>query len=111
MGAERASLVTDVTQLRSSIRSEKLGEVAAEFDGVHSIERAVKVGSVDAVIRAAELRPQLIAAIERGPGSPWRGLWRFGLGCSFCTLPSSADSCEKESPKIPADGERDRWSP
>jgi acetyl-CoA carboxylase carboxyltransferase component len=68
VGAERASLATEVTQLRSSIRSEKLGEVAAEFDGVHSIERAVKVGSVDAVIRAAELRPQLIAAIERGLG-------------------------------------------
>jgi acetyl/propionyl-CoA carboxylase alpha subunit/acetyl-CoA carboxylase carboxyltransferase component len=68
VGAERASLATEVTQLRSSIRSEKLGEVAAEFDGVHSIERAVKVGSVDAVIRAVELRPQLIAAIERGLG-------------------------------------------
>jgi len=66
VGAERASLVTDLAQLRSSVRSEKLGEVAAEFDGVHSIERAVKVGSVDAVIRAADLRPQLIAAIERG---------------------------------------------
>jgi acetyl-CoA carboxylase carboxyltransferase component len=65
-GAERASLVTDLTQLRSAVRSEKLGEVAAEFDGVHSIERAVEVGSVDAVIRAPELRPQLIAAIERG---------------------------------------------
>ena len=65
-GAERASLVTDLAQLRSQVRSEKLGEVAAEFDGVHSIERAVQVGSVDAVIRAAELRPQLIAAVERG---------------------------------------------
>ncbi|MEP7016874.1 MAG: carboxyl transferase domain-containing protein [Actinomycetota bacterium] len=68
VGAKRASLATEATQLRSSIRSEKLGEVAAEFDAVHSIERAVKVGSVDAVIRAAELRPQLIAAIERGLG-------------------------------------------
>ncbi|MEO8518362.1 MAG: carboxyl transferase domain-containing protein [Dermatophilaceae bacterium] len=65
-GGQRASLVTDLAQLRSSIRSEKLGEVAAEFDGVHSIERAVKVGSVDAVIGASELRPQLIAAVERG---------------------------------------------
>jgi hypothetical protein len=65
-GAERASLATDLTQLRSQVRSEKLGEVAAEFDGVHSIERAVQVGSVDAVIRAVELRPRLIAAVERG---------------------------------------------
>ena len=48
------------------MRAEKLGEVAAEFDGVHSIERAVRVGSVDAIIRPEELRPQIIEAIERG---------------------------------------------
>ena len=48
------------------VRSEKLGEVAAEFDGVHNIHRAVEVGSVDAVISASELRPQIIAAIEAG---------------------------------------------
>jgi hypothetical protein len=47
------------------VRSEKLGEVAAEFDTVHSIHRAVSVGSVDAVITAEEIRPQIIAAIER----------------------------------------------
>jgi hypothetical protein len=38
--------------------------VAAEFDRVHDIQRAVRVGSVDAVIRAAELRPRIIEAIE-----------------------------------------------
>jgi hypothetical protein len=47
-----------------SVRAEKLGEVAAEFDRVHNIQRAVEVGSVDAVIRAAELRPRIIEAIE-----------------------------------------------
>ncbi|MDX6231604.1 MAG: hypothetical protein QOH68_555, partial [Nocardioidaceae bacterium] len=41
-------------------------EVAAEFDRVHSIARAVEVGSVDAVIGAHELRPRLIEAVERG---------------------------------------------
>ena len=46
------------------VRSEKLGEVAAEFDRVHSIQRAVEVGSVDAVIGAEELRPRLIAAVS-----------------------------------------------
>ena len=65
-GAARAALVTDLAQLRSSVRSQKLGEVAAEFDGIHSIQRAVKVGSVDAVISARELRPQLVEAVERG---------------------------------------------
>ncbi|MGV8973596.1 MAG: biotin carboxylase N-terminal domain-containing protein [Rhodoglobus sp.] len=64
--ARRAALATDLAQLRSTVRVEKLGEVAAEFDSIHSIQRAVKVGSVDAVISAGELRPQLVAAVERG---------------------------------------------
>ncbi|MDQ7911168.1 carboxyl transferase domain-containing protein [Phytohabitans sp. ZYX-F-186] len=62
-GTERAALTAELDELRSSVRAEKLGEVAAEFDGVHNIQRAVEVGSVDAVIRAAELRPRVIAAI------------------------------------------------
>ncbi|GIH10409.1 fused acetyl/propionyl-CoA carboxylase subuit alpha/methylmalonyl-CoA decarboxylase subunit alpha [Rhizocola hellebori] len=65
---DRPGLLTQLQQLRTSVRAEKLGEVAAEFDAVHSIQRAVEVGSVDAIIRAAELRPQIIAAIERNLG-------------------------------------------
>ena len=63
-GAERAALAAELDEVRSSVRAEKLGEVAAEFDRVHDIRRAVEVGSVDAVIRAAELRPRIIEAIE-----------------------------------------------
>src|SRR4051812_9071536 len=65
-GAERARLATELADLRTAVRSEKLGEVAAEFDRVHDIRRAVEVGSVDAVIGAAELRPRIIEAIESG---------------------------------------------
>lgn len=65
-GGERAALVTQLMEVRATVRAEKLGEVAAEFDRVHSIQRAVEVGSVDAIIRPEELRPQIIAAIERG---------------------------------------------
>jgi len=65
-GAPRAALATELAELRAAVRSEKLGEVAAEFDGVHSIQRAVAMGSVDAVIAADELRPRLIEAVERG---------------------------------------------
>ncbi|MFI5838157.1 carboxyl transferase domain-containing protein [Catenuloplanes sp. NPDC051500] len=65
-GPERAGLAAELAETRSSVRAEKLGEVAAEFDGIHSIRRAVEVGSVDAIINASELRPQIIAAIERG---------------------------------------------
>ena len=60
----RAELLTELSELRSAVRVEKLGQVAAEFDTVHSIRRAVEVGSVDAVIQPTELRPQLIAALS-----------------------------------------------
>ncbi|MFC4121706.1 carboxyl transferase domain-containing protein [Nonomuraea zeae] len=63
-GTDRAALTAELDELRTSVRAEKLGEVAAEFDRVHDIRRAVEVGSVDAVIRAAELRPRIIEAIE-----------------------------------------------
>ena len=49
--------------MRSAVRAEKLSEVATEFDTVHSVYRAVEVGSVDAVISAAELRPRIIEAV------------------------------------------------
>ncbi len=63
-GADRAALTAELDEIRSSVRTEKLGEVATEFDRVHNIHRAVEVGSVDAVIRAEELRPRIIEAIE-----------------------------------------------
>jgi acetyl/propionyl-CoA carboxylase alpha subunit/acetyl-CoA carboxylase carboxyltransferase component len=61
---EKAALATELATLRSTVRVEKLAEVAAEFDAIHSIQRAVEVGSVDAVIGAHELRPRLIGALE-----------------------------------------------
>ncbi|MGW0251353.1 ATP-binding protein [Nocardia goodfellowii] len=68
-GTERAALTAELGELRSSVRAEKISAVAAEFDRVHDIRRAVEVGSVDAVIRADELRPRIIEAIEAGlPG-------------------------------------------
>jgi acetyl-CoA carboxylase carboxyltransferase component len=65
-GAERAALTAELAEVQSAVRAEKLGELAAEFDRVHSIRRAVEVGSVDAIISAAELRPRIIEAIEHG---------------------------------------------
>ncbi|MEO7130041.1 MAG: carboxyl transferase domain-containing protein, partial [Dermatophilaceae bacterium] len=70
---ERAQLATELAELRSSVRTEKLGEVASEFDAVHSIHRAVEVGSVDEVIDPTELRPRIIAALEQGLGGLPRG--------------------------------------
>jgi acetyl-CoA carboxylase carboxyltransferase component len=56
----------DLRTITESVRSEKLGEVAREFDEVHSINRALDVGSVDRIIPAASLRPYLVGALERG---------------------------------------------
>ncbi|RSN60018.1 MULTISPECIES: ATP-binding protein [Actinomadura] len=63
-GPERAALLAELVELRASVRTEKQAEVAAEFDRVHDIRRAVEVGSVDAVIGAAEMRPRIIEALE-----------------------------------------------
>lgn len=66
---ERAALRVELDELQANLRAAKIAEVAAEFDGVHSIHRAVQVGSVDEVIAAGELRPKIIAALGRGLGS------------------------------------------
>ena len=52
-------------EARVAVRAEKLGEVAAEFDGVHSIQRALAVHSVDRIIPASTLRPYIVDAVER----------------------------------------------
>jgi hypothetical protein len=66
VSAERSALSVRLAEVTTAVRAEKLGEVAAEFDRIHSIQRAVDVGSVDAIISAARLRPEIIAAVERG---------------------------------------------
>ncbi|XBB67844.1 carboxyl transferase domain-containing protein [Nocardioides sp. WV_118_6] len=63
---ERGALVVELAELRAQLRADKIAEVAAEFDGVHDIHRAVEVGSVDEVIAARDLRPKVVGAIERG---------------------------------------------
>jgi acetyl-CoA carboxylase carboxyltransferase component len=64
-GPDRSQLVVKLAEVRAAVRAEKIGEVAAEFDGIHDIYRAVEVGSVDAVIKASRLRPEIIRSIER----------------------------------------------
>ncbi len=63
---ERGALVVELAELRAQLRADKIAEVAAEFDGVHDIHRAVEVGSVDEVIAASDLRPKVIGAIQEG---------------------------------------------
>jgi acetyl-CoA carboxylase carboxyltransferase component len=70
---ERARLIVDLAEVTESVRVEKLGSVAAEFDAIHSVERAREVGSVHRIIQAASLRPELIEAVRRGVASDVRG--------------------------------------
>jgi acetyl-CoA carboxylase carboxyltransferase component len=62
--AERAPIAAELADVRTAVRAEKLGQVAVEFDTVHSIHRAVEVGSVDAVISAHELRARIIGVLD-----------------------------------------------
>jgi acetyl/propionyl-CoA carboxylase alpha subunit/acetyl-CoA carboxylase carboxyltransferase component len=64
--AQRGELRAQLAQMRGIVRSEKLGEVAAEYEQIHNIERARHVGSVHTIIPAVQLRPYLIKAVERG---------------------------------------------
>jgi acetyl-CoA carboxylase carboxyltransferase component len=63
---DAAPLRAELEQLRPTVRAEKQAEVAAEFDQIHTIERAKEVGSVDVIILPSELRPYLVEAVERG---------------------------------------------
>jgi hypothetical protein len=48
------------------VYSEKLGEVASEYDRVHSVQRALKVAALHHILPPVNLRPYLIHAVERG---------------------------------------------
>jgi acetyl-CoA carboxylase carboxyltransferase component len=65
-GAERERLRERRDGLWAEVRAEKLGQLAAEFDAIHSVERAVEVGSVDRIVAPSALRPALVDAVERG---------------------------------------------
>ncbi|MEV1294511.1 biotin carboxylase N-terminal domain-containing protein [Pseudonocardia sp. NPDC049635] len=64
--AGAARLRGELAALRPDVRSEKLGEVAEEFDTKHSIERAQSVGSVHRIVTPDQLRPYLADAVARG---------------------------------------------
>jgi acetyl-CoA carboxylase carboxyltransferase component len=65
-GREKSRLRSEYDELFKVIHSEKLGEMAAEFDRVHCVQRALDVGALNYIIPPAKLRPYLIEAIERG---------------------------------------------
>ena len=62
--ARRAALRAELAEVRQSVRAEMISTLAAEFDAVHNIQRAVEVGSVDDVVSVAGLRPRIIATLR-----------------------------------------------
>jgi hypothetical protein len=44
---------------------EKQAELAAEFDSIHSVERALEVGSLEAIIEPEDMRSYLIGELCR----------------------------------------------
>ncbi len=64
--AEKRRLRTQWDELFKIVHSEKLGEVAGEFDRVHSVQRALKVGALTDILPPSNLRPYLIHAVELG---------------------------------------------
>jgi acetyl-CoA carboxylase carboxyltransferase component len=67
-GAEKGRLRAQWDELFKVVHSEKLGEMAADFDRVHSVQRALDVGALNHIIPPANLRPYLIDAVVRGIG-------------------------------------------
>ncbi len=65
-GKEKAGLRAQYNELFKVIHSQKLGEMAEEFDRVHSVHRALRVGALHHILPPANLRPYLIDAVERG---------------------------------------------
>jgi acetyl-CoA carboxylase carboxyltransferase component len=63
---ERATLEAELAAVTEAVRSDVLGAVAAEFDAIHSIERARDVGAVHEIVPARRLRPALVESIEQG---------------------------------------------
>jgi len=63
---QKAALQVKLYEISALVRSEKVGEVASEFDHIHTVQRAQRVGSIDHVIPPEAIRPYLIEALERG---------------------------------------------
>jgi acetyl-CoA carboxylase carboxyltransferase component len=65
-GADKGRLRAKWNELFKVIYSEKLGEVAGEFDRIHSVHRALSVGALHHILPPSKLRQYLIHSVELG---------------------------------------------
>jgi acetyl-CoA carboxylase carboxyltransferase component len=59
----RAFYRRDFDELYRRAYAEKQSELARRFEAVHSVQRAREVGSIDDIVRIADLRPYLVARL------------------------------------------------
>ena len=65
-GPDASTARARLAEITAAVRSAKLSEVAEEFDRIHTVQRALAVGSVDRIIAAEAVRPYIVDAVERG---------------------------------------------
>ena len=61
---QRPLLEEQIHKLITKLTLEKRGDVAAQFDGIHTVERAIEVGSLDDIIPASSLRERVIQELH-----------------------------------------------
>ena len=67
-GSERQQLRAERNRAWNEVLAHERGAFAERFDAIHSVERAVEVGSVSRIISPHSMRGFLIDAVERGIG-------------------------------------------
>jgi acetyl/propionyl-CoA carboxylase alpha subunit/acetyl-CoA carboxylase carboxyltransferase component len=60
----KPKLREQLNTLQKNITLEKRGDIANEFDSIHSVQRAISVGSLDAVIHPSEIRGCIIKRLN-----------------------------------------------
>jgi len=63
---EQPVLTHQLHELTAAVTTEVQAAVAQEFDDIHTVERALEVGSIDHIVTPTDLRPYLIGAVSRG---------------------------------------------
>jgi acetyl-CoA carboxylase carboxyltransferase component len=58
--ALRAALRAQYDRIHQQVLLEKQNEIAREFDAVHTVERALEVGSLERILTPEQLRPTLV---------------------------------------------------
>ncbi len=61
---EKAALQSQLATVRGDVYSEHHRNVANEFDSIHSVDRALKVGSLHEIVATAQLRETLIGQLD-----------------------------------------------